>query len=683
MKLDLTPIPSSASKLDLTSIPSSSSKLDLTPIAAQSANKGGWFKSVAEDALGTTGPALALLSAMSKRPKQAKDLIGGLSKADKDFIADLKSIGTQKYNLADLLAPASNLAPSQEVSTVVSKIGTPSDLTYKAADFLGNVAPYDIGGGLLDATRGSIEGAPLIGKAASWLGQKGVPGVLKRSIGAAIGGAFLNPNNRLEGAIEGAVLSPLVEGASQGVPAGYNSGKAIIRKLAKNPENIAKNINLLGQSPLSVFDLAENQGGQRFLNNWIGEVPFSGVHKDIKANVENLNNHVSNFMNKLLGKTGEHNINDEVKQNIIDNYINKKKIDKQNYDNVATAAENANISIPSLPATSTLAKNILDQNEASMAQNLPSKLDGRTQKLLSNLSTTGMKLKSVFSPSKMYSQQQNLFSPSIPQLVSTRSFLGDKSEGFYKAGDNYQGKVYADLKTALTNDINNALEKSGNGNIQNLGQIANQYHKDEIAPYKQGNLVTRLMQNQNPLKSATPLFMKGQNQKIFNDLSPEIQNNIRYQLLQPKAALIEKGKPVYESSNILGNYKKLTAQEKKSLFTDSQQKHLNNLRQLYNVNAENILSLKKPATGFQKYGEVIKPLIAGIASYAAFHNPALLASVTTPSIAARALNKALRSPRLIRAAVSPYRKTFQTNPGIIQKAILANALQPSNKGGNQ
>lgn len=81
----------------------------------------------------------------------------------------------------------------------------------KMGDVAGNLLGFVDGGEVLNTARAATESLPLIGRLAKALSGGGSAGIARRLSGTALGGALENPNDRLQGAENGALLAGVGE----------------------------------------------------------------------------------------------------------------------------------------------------------------------------------------------------------------------------------------------------------------------------------------------------------------------------------------------------------------------------------------------------------------------------------------------------------------------------------------
>lgn len=87
-------------------------------------------------------------------------------------------------------------------------------LSGQLGDVAGNLLSFLGGGEILNTARAASEGLPFIGRLAHALSGEGSAGIARRLSGTALGGALEDPNDRLQGAENGALLA----GAGESIP---------------------------------------------------------------------------------------------------------------------------------------------------------------------------------------------------------------------------------------------------------------------------------------------------------------------------------------------------------------------------------------------------------------------------------------------------------------------------------
>lgn len=110
--------------------------------------------------------------------------------------------GALQNNLANL--PYSPIPSAPEAQGLSGQLG----------DVAGNLLGFLGGGEVLNTARAASESLPLIGRLAHALSGEGSRGIARRLSGTALGGALENPNDRMQGAENGALLA----GAGESIP---------------------------------------------------------------------------------------------------------------------------------------------------------------------------------------------------------------------------------------------------------------------------------------------------------------------------------------------------------------------------------------------------------------------------------------------------------------------------------
>lgn len=207
--------------------------VNIQPKVSAAASSQPNYASMSDDDL----LSLAKSQGLNVQPKSS-GLFGGLENFGKGVV----NAGQSFLNDISPIIPGGQLA--KQMPQV-----TGSGIPYTAGQVVGNLGTFLGGGEGLDAARLGLEGAPVVGKAAAMLGGNGLSGVARRAIGSAGYGAVTNPNNRTEGAIGGAVLSPIAD-----------AGGAILNKTVVNPLSNMFSNSAVANKMLNYLRRASDQG---------------------------------------------------------------------------------------------------------------------------------------------------------------------------------------------------------------------------------------------------------------------------------------------------------------------------------------------------------------------------------------------------------------------------------------
>lgn len=174
-------------------------------------------------------------------------------------------------------------------------------LSGQLGNVAGNILSFLGGGEVLNTARAASESLPLIGRLAKTLSGEGSAGIARRLSGTALGGALENPNDRMQGAENGALLA----GAGESIPlalkgihqaaefinpqhftnklatsikGAYESSKAEARKYYAsvldsigqekiNASSISSQYSKINTSGLTAYDAKLKELHQDFINN--------------------------------------------------------------------------------------------------------------------------------------------------------------------------------------------------------------------------------------------------------------------------------------------------------------------------------------------------------------------------------------------------------------------------------
>lgn len=632
--------------------------------------------------------------------------------ARQSFANPIANVGNVISAGINKIVPGAHIAP-REPQYLTPQESARDPKAALVGNIAANLATFLGGGEALEGARLGAEALPYLGKAAAYLGKEGLPSTLKRAIGAGIFGAVEDPDHPLKSAAQAALESPLFELAPA---AAIKGGKTLLNSLKNTSSNtLAKSraINAAQPEGLSLFDIAGNQAGQRFMNEYLGKIPFSGVKSSIKQSVSNVEDKIKSLMNSFRGKQDPSTIDDRIRDEVINNFTKNKELDKQNFKNVDTMANQANIKIENRPELQKVANDYIQNHNNAIKSGNTSGLTNdaiENLKLINNPSYNPKNLigdvdSSIVSQESDIGQalknkgiaQQATSKKIIPSNLNaalhSRSTFGDLSQEHYAKGNNYVGKMYSDLKEATNKDINDVISKSENPNIKDEWANALKYHKNNIVPYSKNGFITRVFNNNIQPENLSGQLLTGNKEKILADLSPEARRALAFKHFSKAGKEVGSDEAEWSAAKLMNRYDQLSPRQQKVLFTPKERDQIASLRRQVEANAENVLAMKKPATGYALAGQSVLPAL-GLAALGLtavnpeehpilntigkdLTQPALWAILGGSSVGARALNKLLRSKALKEAYLRGQTAT-RINPSLAGKAILSQQFGTKN-----
>jgi hypothetical protein len=369
----------------------------------------------------------------------------------------------------------------------------------------------------------------------------------------SIGNAVLNRLNKASA--QGAALSP--QDAADNLAANYTgaNGQPLnvdIGTVANNPllkgvyqglkyvpfTGVSKNINVLNRA-LSDKGIADtqNQLDQAYVNNALNQTNAraenSNAAQSLFSQLNDLNQQqqpykqavetAPSYFNQLAsGIENRANITQALKNNVSDVFNKNRQISNDNYAPINNSTlrfdnnENANLFPNYASATNELLANRENMNnlfdkDSDLSASLRNEID-KAQGVISNSNTYGI---------------------TLPEAVSRIQNLGKLQASANSQGRRYEGMLLGQLKDGLSTDVTNNLVSSGNSDLANQLQIANDYHKNNVVPFYQNNSIRKAVtSNYIPPKATLATALHDPNsQSILMQMPNEAQNASLYQLL--------------------------------------------------------------------------------------------------------------------------------------------------------
>lgn len=509
--------------------------------------------------------------------------------------------------------------------------------------------------GKINLLNQTLRGAlPYAGKVA----ESGLEGALKSQLGAT--GYVLGDESIPSDEKMGVAQRSAMYGGGFGAAAGA---------LAKSPA-LAKSVDTnkmqqimdslpdesLGSVPLSV--LSGSKGVAKFEEK-LSKLPY-GKQREIYQNFMNSEVAAVNRFYNDLSKGVEKNRLDDELLNILRN--NKDKLEKQKdvlYGNVTKMADDAGITLSSKESEMIkVAKDSIQKLKNVGTHNPLEKTElYRIMKKMQDIDDIPMQ-QSKLLVAKSLTDFQNHFIPgaarkfNLSDLQSDRISLNKIQRDARIAGDKHLESYASKMKNAVTQDIENAMKKSGNKNLWNEYLKANNFFKTQLAPYrdKANTGLRRAIETDRPVPNLSNMVLGAKYPKtILDHLGQDGRDILTASALKN---MITKGtlSAGYEVDptqliKAFGREGKNIGKYKDQLLTPQMQQELEKITNL-NKQLEPIKAkMSDPQTGRKVLDEAYAytPIYGALAGYHHGGLPGAAVGGLTPIIAGKALPKAMMS----------------------------------------
>jgi hypothetical protein len=487
--------------------------------------------------------------------------------------------------------------------------------------FAGELGGGIAGQGPLAAIPGIGEFGPLM-KAITQAGlQSGASGFLSNQ-----GGIGERLKSALSNAETGGGLGALFHGAGQVVnkarPSSWLRGTL-------PPEELAKNLEVAQGTNTGLGDIVGSPYLKKTLENRLPQIPLSGASQKAQQNAQLIAKHGEDLMQSLIEGHEPSDVGEHINTALKDKIGNLHKEKNANYRGVEKAAEEAGIKIPL------------------------SKIKGKAREALEGSGVEEL----VAADPKMKSDLTHITENkgrdeiSLKEANIARSLLREKSAKAYENGDKHESGIYKDLVSKLDEEINGALDKSGNEDVKGQFGEAQKFYKEHIAPFENEDL-RKFVNKGKDTDLLISHFIKGGKEDRGN-----LAKKLVEALPEDKKSLPLYGhlSKAYEEDGRLNPLKlrtlikQLGTKQKEALFRDPKQRQeFENFARLAGLNTESFNTMFNPHNGQRVNDLVGWGALSGIlgSGFAMGHLPGAAAAAGLAVGGGRTAQKLLTSPKV-------------------------------------
>lgn len=161
---------------------------------------------------------------------------------------------------------------------------------------------------------------------------------------------------------------------------------------------------------------------------------------------------------------------------------------------------------------------------------------GKAEKILPHKKSTGL-LKKPFNfseniPNEVAKSGGNKTLPRVHDIDEERKVFNELSKNHGTDWNQYVSGVYKALESASINDIENAVNKSGNYKLIDEWKSARKAHATKVIPYRKKEIEKFLRGKENS-QEFHKIVTKPNNEFIFNTLPENLQKGLLYRLINP------------------------------------------------------------------------------------------------------------------------------------------------------
>lgn len=585
----------------------------------------------------------------------------GADRSPVDTIRDLlqgvtSGLGKGGQEIASLATGGK--APKVDFDEMTNRIGSPNQsIGGNITKGIGEYLPYALAGGA--TLPGQIAAGGAFGTATGKPEQENLFGFL--------------PKGKVGSAIESALLNAVTHGVGAGInklrPSNLLRGNL-------SPEELTENVKATEGTNTPLGDVIGSPMLKRQFENVLTKIPFSNANQKLAQVGESINTKGSKVLSDLLGNKNSEEVDDQLHEILLKKFREQREIKNNLFNDFNQKADEQFLDLP-LKEFSNKAKEYKDAIEST---NLL-KYEPQMKSILNKLGiyeNPVVKIPGDTNPVSQFGEKMigepltTHIQPTAKEANLLKSKLKDYSKIYNSSPDpekRHIAKIFSELSSSLKNDIEGAIEKSGNKELKLAYDTANNNYKTNFSKFLDKDLYKYIGGNKD-IDTLTQQFINTSKsadrvkhlKKLSNTLG-EHKPLLAYSYFS--RALDNEGNLNTGKLNTLIN--NLGKKQFEALVPDTAMRSaIKQFSKLYKMNPKAVSLMQNPATGQQSL-DIIPALLAhagsSMAGGAAFGWLGAIAGLVAPGLMAKPLVHALTSPSvrdsLIKAMIN--RKPLNKN----------------------
>jgi len=424
------------------------------------------------------------------------------------------------------------------------------------------------------------------------------------------------------------------------------AGKKIDNMLT--PDEMQQYSDILGDHNLDLGSLIGNESLSNFANKTLptlGLIPFVpnfGMKNAQQEIIGNTNNYADSLINSLKGGTNSSDLNNNIIQEVKNNFKANKGVSSANYNQIAQEAQNRGATISSFPSL-TKTFNELQSEGSSLPEN-----SAVTTKVKQLMGSDDLSVPEGHSNGQQDAETYNQYQPVHNLSKKLNKLAADNS-----IKDPSLSREYGQLAGSIKDDLSTGLANGGHQDLYNDLQNANNYYAQNVAPYRDGS-IQRLIRGDKDEKSIKNALADSSNQAVLGQLSQSSKNNIGYKLLNNAITEDPLGGVSAQPANLWNKWLKIDDGLKNRIFTPDFQQNMQGLGAQVNTqrfmrdmgNKNNVAVQLAKLVGKGVPGATYVGALGAVPHLA-------LPAIAATNLMSRGMNKLLRSQSLRDAYVNP------------------------------
>lgn len=531
--------------------------------------------------------------------------ITGIGKTPFDTLRDLASgvvvgLGKGGQFIAETLTGGN--APTVDFNQIQEAIKSPKQsIGGDIVKGIGEYLPYGLAGG--SSLLGQVAAGGTHGAATNDSNDQNLFGYL--------------PSGKMGSAIEEGLINALTHGAFKGLEA-LRPSKLLRGSLS--PEELKANLEAAEGTPTGLGDVIGSPFLKRQYENILTKVPFSNANEKMMQAASNVKQKGNDILVKMLGENDPENVNEQIYSQLIKQFEEHQQKKNNLYNKFNEEANKQFLNLP-LKNFASKAKEYKDAIESTNIL----KLEPDLKRILTKLGiyenpvikATGDKgLVNQFGQNLIGENLNTYILPTAQEANLLKGRLNHYANVYKSSPDpekRYISGIFNDLSKSLKSDINNAVEKSGNKNLEQVYRKAEENYAKNFSPFLDKQIYKFIGGKADPdtivqnfLKTSRSTDRSQLLSKLTTKLPPQQRSLIAYSYFSPALDNVGNFNPSKLNTLIKG----LGKNQFKALIPDSSiRKELENYSKLYKMNVRGINAMENPMTGQQNTDAIVQSLL--------------------------------------------------------------------------
>lgn len=300
---------------------------------------------------------------------------------------------------------------------------------------------------------------------------------------------------------------------------GRHAIPAALLKGTATAEERAANAAAAGDLPINIGQITQSPATNKFYENVVSEVPFSGVAQQQKKVAEGVQSGAEGLLNKAVGDNGSPlDPNELLKQRLLAAQNKARAAKNEQYNAVDALAQQEGHQLE-LPSFTSRASEVKDTIANSPMLQASSGLKSFMNKVAGyGEAATNRGPQDIMSA--LTGQRAGGISIRDANLAKNELYnMGQSLSNSAVASDRYMGGIYKELSGKISEDIKNSIKEKGSPQLQQAFDSANQEYRNNYAKFLNKDILKLLDKEKPADKFAKDIVKPGKSNDSYSNIN--------------------------------------------------------------------------------------------------------------------------------------------------------------------